>query len=692
MPFTLLLPSLAFSHSQCFDAYGQPSGTSLGNGLSASLIQGFEFPDPLVARVQAPSIRFTQSLIDANVPSECFSASVSGSAALPHAADGLALLNLSSCAAGKTDEQMLRSCLSICASMIDLSCRAVQMVGSPTYSCQLYGEASSPDVAPDAGQQDPFALILATQRWRVCMEYPLRFLCSSRARSDNVYVGWLCLSEPIDPSKYLSNSSLPLPSEALPAPREWKMAFGMKLLLQSSQACADVKTTAASAVGALLPSVSNIAVECALATASCAPPCARLVAWLRIPEGSQDGVQALLDDELAMRRGWDALGVVGSALNVTLFEPSSWKLELPYRDGFFHDVPQCANAGASSGLRIAPGMTAVFFEHSEFRPEDHALISPFYKSQTHASDLYPIPDGCFSDTLKLGSPTNPAIPMGGAHYELLGADCAGNRTQEEMIRICMTICSKVDFGGPLQVDSRCVSVNFDEHGVGGHCHLQVASRLTTYGSEDCPRLLSNTVSRSGMCAKNDARTSRPLCNEGQLLQGVPPCVAGKGREQYVALFCFLTSDVGPSPGTGKAGCQLGEAYVGDGVSSNTLPTSTAVCSKCVAGSYSVPQEDTRLDRIAIPRPADFPSAINRCISCPPGRFCEQGIGCHYRALDEARFSALVGAEVECPPRCPKGHRCPSGSAAPIQCGQGSFQDERGQTTCKQCARHSFDAI
>ena len=37
------------------------------------------------------------------------------------------------------------------------------------------------------------------------------------------------------------------------------------------------------------------------------------------------------------------------------------------------------------------------------------------------------------------------------HYELLGDSCVGNLTEQEVLMICLTICSKVDLGGPLEV-------------------------------------------------------------------------------------------------------------------------------------------------------------------------------------------------------------------------------------------------
>eukprot|EP00966_Prymnesium_polylepis_P287313 6635915-Prymnesium_polylepis.2 len=331
-------------------------------------------------------------------------------------------------------------------------------------------------------------------------------------------------------------------------------------------------------------------------------------------------------------------------------------------------------------------MTAVIYEGAEFKPEDHAPIEPFYKSMTDPTDLYPIPDGCFTDTSNSGTPSNPALHQGGMHYELLGVNCVGNRTQEEVLRICLTICSKVDFGGPMQIDTRCVSVNYDEHGVGGHCHLQIASRQTAYTSSDCPRHQASTVNHNGLCVKNDAMTDRPLCNTGMLLNGASPCVGSTsaGRKQFVGIMCFFAGDVGPSEGTGAAGCQVGEAYIGDGVVNNTArSSSTAKCSKCVEGTYSVPERDPRLDLVAIPRPADFLSTINRCVACPAGRYCARGVGCYYRSLDEDRISSIMGIDIECPPRCPTGHSCAKRSVQPAPCGQGLYQDQRGQTSCKE---------
>ena len=136
--------------------------------------------------------------------------------------------------------------------------------------------------------------------------------------------------------------------------------------------------------------------------------------------------------------------------------------------------------------------------------------------------------------------------------------------------------------GSRQVNSRCIGVNYDEHGVGGHCHLQVASRVRPYSSTECPRYASTTLNNGGVCMKKDTLTSRPLCSSGGhgLLHGAPPCVVSAGRINFVGMMCFFSGDVGPSEGTAFAGCLVGEGYVGDGYTNNTLPTTTAKCSKC----------------------------------------------------------------------------------------------------------------
>jgi len=672
----LAVGSGSFQHKQCFNNYGEVSGASLVADHTAALIQGFQLLETQQLPVPRELLLRSSIGLAQGLPAECFSGNVSGEPALYHFADDTGQFQLSSCSASRSEEEMLRMCLAACAQMSDIGCRAVHMLPQNDHLCQLFGESGAAAL-PTSLPEEPFLLVQQTQKWRLCAEFPLRFRCTLRSTTNDVYAGFLCLwNEPIDAAKYTSRVSGALPSEALPLPTEWMMAFGLEVLTGATQDCTAVLPAVRTAVAALLPTASSHSLECASGTAS------RIIVWLTVDDGREAAIQQLLDDAEAMRSSWDSLGSAGAAVNVTQFLPSTWKQEFPYRDGVVHEVPRCVTGGSSSALRIAPHFTAVMFDDSEFKPENHYPIEPFYKSYTTPTDPYPIPDACFVDTTALGTPSNPAMAMGGMHYEFLGA-CAAGRTQEELLRMCLTLCSKIDFGGPLQVDLRCVGVNYDEHGVGGHCHLQIASRLTNFASDACPKTF-DSVEKQGVCVRKGGKTSRPLCGSGQLLNGASPCSGIRGRRQTVALFCFFSGDLGPSEGTGAAGCQLGEGYVGDGYTNNTVSASQSKCSKCAAGSYSVPQNDTRFDRAAIPRPADFPSTIPRCMECPEGRFCAQGVGCHYHARNEAKLSQIAGVDFECPPRCPVGHHCPAGTAKPIACSQGLYQDERGQSMCKEC--------
>jgi len=118
-----------------------------------------------------------------------------------------------------------------------------------------------------------------------------------------------------------------------------------------------------------------------------------------------------------------------------------------YRESVMREVPQCVAPGGRDGsparlaaLRIAPDAAAVVFGGNvQFQPEDHASPQPLFRSQAHADDPFPIPHGCFRDVSETGTPSDPALVTGGQYYELTGAECVGNRTQEDMLRICLTI-------------------------------------------------------------------------------------------------------------------------------------------------------------------------------------------------------------------------------------------------------------
>eukprot|EP00966_Prymnesium_polylepis_P201832 4676493-Prymnesium_polylepis.1 len=114
-----------FTHTQCFNHYGAPSGASVGLSHTAALVQGFEFQDTNV-QIPLPRERLLLTSIGTGqgVPAECFSGNVSGEAALYHFSDDNGQFQLASCSAGRTADEMLRICLAACATMLDLGCRA----------------------------------------------------------------------------------------------------------------------------------------------------------------------------------------------------------------------------------------------------------------------------------------------------------------------------------------------------------------------------------------------------------------------------------------------------------------------------------------------------------------------------------------------------------------------------------------
>ena len=80
----------------------------------------------------------------------------------------------------------------------------------------------------------------------------------------------------------------------------------------------------------------------------------------------------------------------------------------------------------------------------EMLPENHPVPVPFTRSMRRDTDFFPIPDECFEDTTLDGTPENPALIRKGKHYEFLRG-CLGERTNDEMFKICMTVSDGVEF-------------------------------------------------------------------------------------------------------------------------------------------------------------------------------------------------------------------------------------------------------
>ena len=130
-------------------------------------------------------------------------------------------------------------------------------------------------------------------------------------------------------------------------------------------------------------------------------------------------------------------------------------------------------------------------------------------------------------------------------------------------------------------------------------------------------------------------------------------------------FCRESSDSrAPEELTKNSGpCQEGH-YCPKG-SSGQLP--------CPPGTYSDQKLRTK---------------VEDCKACTPGYYCmSSGLSAPTGECDEGYY---------CPPRsilprttellCPKGSFCPKGSSTYISCWAGTYQDEQGQSSCKECPK------
>ena len=71
--------------------------------------------------------------------------------------------------------------------------------------------------------------------------------------------------------------------------------------------------------------------------------------------------------------------------------------------------------------------------------------------------------------------------------------CLGDRTNDEMFKICMTVCAHIDFGGPGTRDQQCWGVNYDEHGFLGQRSMSYKGLARAYKNADDSALLMGTM-------------------------------------------------------------------------------------------------------------------------------------------------------------------------------------------------------
>jgi len=77
-------------------------------------------------------------------------------------------------------------------------------------------------------------------------------------------------------------------------------------------------------------------------------------------------------------------------------------------------------------------------------------------------------------------------------------------------------------------------------------------------------------------------------------------------------------------------------------------------------------------------------ALANCEQCSPGSYCLTSAGidgpCDPGFYCPAGQSSATPASYD----CPAGHYCPGGEGTPRQCPAGTYQDQTGQTFCREC--------
>jgi len=642
----LLKQSTAFTHKDCFNRYGGSTGVVLPDGVQRiSMVQAFFFPD--------------KSLLNASaVVEEQLQIAIVGYDGENHV------------------EPVLSRCAEVCAGVP--GCEGI-MLKSGAIGCQMYGGAS-------------FGTMLGGAHSSACNEYPMRVPCSIRSSTrDDVYLSTLCPASPIDPRKY--RARLPKPAAPELPPVVWDLGAWVRIDFESAGATNPLLTTCQAlladgkaALAAVSPSwgASSSTIYCPAEGAD-----VTFVWWLWANDGDETALAEMLDAETCDETGDTICAASTSALEaatnqfvmklvelvdaklsltstppVTLFSGSTWAFE-GYRTSLLTEYKQAFGAdGSELGFPIAPGFRVTIWNNVQMVPESHQPPSAFRKSDlgdAAEDDLFPIPDGCFNDFTNDGTPSNPALDRHGAHYELKdknGLDCLGGRSVEDMLRICLTICSLTDFGGPGTVDDRCVGVNYDEHGDKGHCHLQSSSMLLAADNPDCDGQ-TNEIKQGGLCMTEPRLTPRGICAE----LGSPDWC---GLINYVAFFSFYNGDVGPHLGRS---CGYGTGW----------DEAAQVCSTCPRKFYSLPQVETRIPAIEN-QPLDFPHVVNYCEECPPDRECITGFGCEYEADPD-----------ECPPKisCDAGYFWSVEAHTCVPCLEDTYQPLPGvATTCISCPAYS----
>eukprot|EP01135_Chromosphaera_perkinsii_P006890 Nk52_evm45s621 gene=Nk52_evmTU45s621 len=138
--------------------------------------------------------------------------------------------------------------------------------------------------------------------------------------------------------------------------------------------------------------------------------------------------------------------------------------------------------------------------------------------------------------------------------------------------------------------------------------------------------------------------------------------------------------------------QCTAGYFCSGGASTPAPTDGTTGNICPAGSYC-PANSGAPTPCAVGKFISSTGSIasNQCVDCTAGSYCStQGLA-NPTGLCDAGYYCPKGQQLKNPPTslCPQGHKCPVGSPAAVRCSAGTYQDESGQSSCKQCPEGFF---
>ena len=198
--------------------------------------------------------------------------------------------------------------------------------------------------------------------------------------------------------------------------------------------------------------------------------------------------------------------------------------------------------------------------------------------------------------------------------------------------------------------------------------------MTEYGTEfACPNGTYSNSTNLGAISECQQCTPGMYCGTTALLEPTSVCSAG--------YFCGMGASVAqPHDSDGYHVSYSGETCVG--VSDNSTNDICPPGHYCPVGSPAPVQcpPGTNTSSLGL-------SSVGECQACVKGYYCPlngtviatrqclAGYYCPSGTSNPTDFDNLV---------CPTGHYCPVGVDYPIPCASGTYQDERGNDTCKAC--------